>query len=103
MEDNKYKSWKKIPDETKFEDIPSVPISVPDKGSIGKTGEWRTLRPKIDEEKCNKCMFCWAYCPEGVIYVLNDGIVIDYDYCKGCGICSRECPFDAIEMEREVK
>ena len=28
-------------------------------------------------------------------------IEIDYDYCKGCGICAEECPADAIVMERE--
>jgi pyruvate ferredoxin oxidoreductase delta subunit len=26
---------------------------------------------------------------------------IDYDYCKGCGICANECPFDAIVMIEE--
>ena len=103
MEDNKYKTWKKIPDEVKFEDLPPVPISIPDRGSIGITGEWRTLRPVIDHEKCKMCMFCWAYCPEGVIYVEDDKIVVDYDYCKGCGICAHECSFDAITMEREMK
>jgi len=28
---------------------------------------------------------------------------IDYDYCKGCGICANECPKKAIEMIIEVK
>jgi pyruvate ferredoxin oxidoreductase delta subunit len=26
---------------------------------------------------------------------------IDYDYCKGCGICAVECPRKAIEMVPE--
>jgi pyruvate ferredoxin oxidoreductase delta subunit len=26
---------------------------------------------------------------------------INYDYCKGCGICSRECPVEAIKMMEE--
>ncbi|MCK5239384.1 MAG: 4Fe-4S binding protein, partial [Candidatus Thorarchaeota archaeon] len=25
---------------------------------------------------------------------------IDYDYCKGCGICSQVCPPKCIEMVR---
>ena len=28
----------------------------------------------------------------------NSGIAIDYDFCKGCGICVRVCPADAIAM-----
>jgi pyruvate ferredoxin oxidoreductase delta subunit len=27
--------------------------------------------------------------------------VIDYEYCKGCGICAEECPADAIKMVEE--
>ena len=26
---------------------------------------------------------------------------IDYDYCKGCGLCAAECPCGAVEMEPE--
>ena len=28
-------------------------------------------------------------------------VAIDYDYCKGCGICAAECPCGAITMEPE--
>jgi Pyruvate/2-oxoacid:ferredoxin oxidoreductase delta subunit len=30
------------------------------------------------------------------------GYAVDYDYCKGCGICVEECPCGAIEMVPEV-
>ncbi|MEJ2306384.1 MAG: 4Fe-4S binding protein, partial [candidate division WOR-3 bacterium] len=26
---------------------------------------------------------------------------IDYEYCKGCGICWEECPTGAIDIEEE--
>jgi pyruvate ferredoxin oxidoreductase delta subunit len=29
--------------------------------------------------------------------------VIDYNYCKGCGICKEQCFVEAIEMIREVE
>jgi Pyruvate/2-oxoacid:ferredoxin oxidoreductase delta subunit len=33
----------------------------------------------------------------------DNKFVIDYDYCKGCGICAHECPRHAIEMVEEAK
>jgi len=42
------------------------------------------------------------YCPEGVIKRKKDGTFeIDLRYCKGCGICAKECPTNKIEMVRE--
>lgn len=88
-----YKNW---------EELSPIPISFPIDGSIGITGDWRTFRPIIIEERCTKCGICWMYCPEGVIHKKDDGsFEIDYQYCKGCGICARECPTKNIEMKRE--
>ena len=88
-----YKNW---------EELPPIPISLPIDGSIGTTGDWRTFRPVIDQEGCNKCGICWMYCPEGTIIKKEDGsFEIDMTYCKGCGICSKECPTKNIEMKRE--
>ena len=44
--------------------------------------------------KNNKILFC----PDSCINKQHD---IDYDYCKGCGICAYECPSDSIEMIQE--
>jgi pyruvate ferredoxin oxidoreductase delta subunit len=73
-------------------------ISVPAEGSVGKTGSWRIFKPVLAEERCNKCYYCWIYCPEGCI---SKDLKINYDYCKGCGICAEECPAKAITMEKE--
>ena len=67
-----------------------------------KTGSWRTFKPVIDQEKCNVCLICWSFCPDGVITKTSGGLGVDYDYCKGCGICSEECPLGAIEMVRDT-
>ena len=58
-----------------------------------ETGSWRTYRPIRDMEKCIQCLRCWIYCPDSAIPV-KDGEVdgFDYDHCKGCGVCARECP-----------
>jgi len=58
-----------------------------------QTGDWRTLRPVLDVEKCRHCMLCWIYCPDGAIIVEDGKVVgINLEHCKGCGICARECP-----------
>ena len=81
--------------------------SSPGIGEAGKTGEWRSSRPVIDEKKClpakqNKptCFQCWLYCPDAVISKTVP-IRIDLAYCKGCGICAEVCPARAIAMIRE--
>ena len=52
---------------------------------------------------CNLCEKCYTYCPDLAVRWKRGrtGLVFDYNYCKGCGICSEECPRDAIDM-REV-
>lgn len=47
---------------------------------------------------CNSCGACWIFCPDIAIKETGQGYKIDYDYCKGCGICSRECPRAVISM-----
>jgi 2-oxoacid:acceptor oxidoreductase delta subunit (pyruvate/2-ketoisovalerate family) len=54
---------------------------------------------------CNLCDNCYIFCPD--VAILKQGEeepnVIDYDHCKGCGICVEECPRDALVMEEEGK
>lgn len=48
---------------------------------------------------CFHCDNCYSYCPDNAIIKHEDGTLeIDYDYCKGCGICASECPCGAIKM-----
>lgn len=65
------------------------------------TGSWRLVRPEFDPQKCNLCLICWSYCPDGVIKRTNGKLTVDLEYCKGCGICSNECPRRAITMVEE--
>ncbi|MCP3684912.1 MAG: pyruvate synthase [bacterium] len=65
-----------------------------------KTGGWRALKPVRDTKKCTKCMTCWMNCPDNAI---AKDLRINYDYCKGCGICAATCPVKAIEMKKEEK
>ena len=65
------------------------------------TGGWRTYKPIYDAEKCIHCLRCWILCPDSAVMVQDEQVVgFQYDHCKGCGICARECPpkVQAIEM-----
>lgn len=73
-----------------------------------ETGDWRLEKPVFFKERCIDCKFCWIYCPDSAILIDENNKVcgIDYKHCKGCGICSYECPVKpekAIIMEKEVK
>jgi 2-oxoacid:acceptor oxidoreductase delta subunit (pyruvate/2-ketoisovalerate family) len=68
---------------------------------VSKNAGWRTKRPVIDTEKCIGCLQCYLYCPDGVIEKAGNKVNVDYDFCKGCGICVKICKTDAIKMEAE--
>ncbi len=68
-----------------------------------KTGGWRTFKPVIHMDKCVDCGCCWIFCPDMSILRKDGEYSVDLEYCKGCGICSRECPTGAIEMVLEEK
>ncbi|HEX6470225.1 MAG TPA: NAD(P)-binding protein [Streptosporangiaceae bacterium] len=52
---------------------------------------------------CFECDNCFGVCPDNAVIKLGPGerFEIDYDYCKGCGLCVAECPCGAIEMVPE--
>ncbi len=52
---------------------------------------------------CFECDNCYGVCPDNAIIKLGPGqrYEINYDYCKGCGICVEECPCGAINMVPE--
>lgn len=67
-----------------------------------KTGDWRSMKPIWHEDKCKHCMFCWAVCPDMSIVVKDEKIIkIDYDFCKGCGVCTKQCKFGALDFVLE--
>lgn len=90
------------------------------------TGDWRSQRPIFDAAKCVQCFACWRFCPDSCILTAGgpqakeasprsvNWVVraqmprwpawtvagVDYEFCKGCGICADRCPTGALTMER---
>jgi 2-oxoacid:acceptor oxidoreductase delta subunit (pyruvate/2-ketoisovalerate family) len=54
---------------------------------------------------CFACDNCYGVCPDNAVIKLESGTPyayeVDYDYCKGCGVCAEECPCGAIHMVPE--
>jgi NADPH-dependent glutamate synthase beta subunit-like oxidoreductase len=56
---------------------------------------------------CFSCDNCYGVCPDNAVLKLGDAAdprdnyEIDYDFCKGCGMCVAECPSGAIQMVPE--
>ena len=77
-------------------------VTEPGNASQYQTGDWRSQKPIVDKDKCNKCTLCFIYCPEGCIERDTEGYFEpNLFYCKGCGICATECPKKAITMVEE--
>lgn len=92
-------------DELTWKDLEIGSIVVePGSASQYQTGDWRSQRPIIDNDKCNKCGLCYIFCPDASIEQEEDGYYrVNLFYCKGCAICAKECPRDAITMLEEEK
>jgi len=54
---------------------------------------WRILKPVYNRDICIDCQNCWIWCPDTSIISRDKQMLgIDYDHCKGCGVCVEVCP-----------
>lgn len=86
--------WRQIPD--------GGLILEPGTAEDYRTGGWRLKKPLWSVDKCIQCLLCWIYCPDMAIDTEQGQVIgVDYDHCKGCGICAQQCPALALEMIAE--
>lgn len=79
-----------LPEDRTYSKSNSFSISVAD---------WRIEKPLLNLDECIHCQFCWIYCPDmSIISRDKKMLAIDFDHCKGCGICVEVCPTNALLM-----
>ena len=66
----------------------------------GKLEKLDGVEVKLHEDKCRLCKKCLdEVCMFQAISLKDDKISIDYDICKGCGLCTHACKFGAITID----
>jgi 2-oxoacid:acceptor oxidoreductase delta subunit (pyruvate/2-ketoisovalerate family) len=73
-------------------------------GGLDETNALFEARRCLSCGNCLECDNCYGVCPDNAVLKLGPGkrYAIDYDYCKGCGICVAECPCGAMTMVPET-
>jgi 2-oxoglutarate ferredoxin oxidoreductase subunit delta len=66
----------------------------------------------IDEANCRGCGYCEEFCSRGCIVIPRDRfasqgyllpVFASAERCNACGVCSRMCPYFAIEVYEYVE
>jgi NADPH-dependent glutamate synthase beta subunit-like oxidoreductase/Pyruvate/2-oxoacid:ferredoxin oxidoreductase delta subunit len=52
---------------------------------------------------CIRCDNCVVVCPDLAVRRVDDGYEVLGDYCKGCGLCVRDCPTGSMDMVEEAR
>jgi 2-oxoacid:acceptor oxidoreductase delta subunit (pyruvate/2-ketoisovalerate family) len=72
-------------------------------GGLDETNALFEARRCLSCGNCFECDNCYGVCPDNAVIKHGPGkrFDINYDYCKGCGICVAECPSGSIKMVPE--
>ncbi len=52
---------------------------------------------------CTACDNCWVFCPEAAVSRVDGLYRINFEFCKGCGLCAQECPRGVISLVEEER
>ncbi len=84
LEEDGIKAQEKMPQERIYTENSSRSASV---------AHWRVIKPVHNASLCINCFNCWVYCPDSSILAKDEKLAgVDYQHCKGCGICVSVCP-----------
>ncbi len=55
----------------------------------------------LDDSDCHGCGICTKRCPMDAIDVVNKKAILNPDRCIGCGLCVTTCPAQCLTLERK--
>ena len=58
---------------------------------------------KIIKDKCKGCTLCAKACPFDALKIENRLAIVDEGKCTNCNACIAKCKFDAIEAAPEAE
>lgn len=58
--------------------------------------------PQILHDKCTRCQACITACPEKIMSLRSNRVVIDYPRCIACFCCQEACGFSAVRVRKTV-
>ena len=113
---------KQVKELAKYEEINTAyfprqaAVSPPELSAAKRVANFSEINRGIRQEKglkeakrcfscgvCRECDNCFYFCPDICVSKKNGTYEFDYDYCKGCGICSHECCAGVIQMVQEAQ
>ena len=94
----------------KLEEVKDRPFILPATSAVRKIPlplvkilrKFLRFYPQILHENCTKCGACIVACPEKIISLRADRIVIDYRRCIACFCCQEACAFSAIRVKKTL-
>lgn len=71
------------------------------KAPVNDLGFMGEIIPAVMEDKCKGCQLCVKQCPVNAIEKVDKIVKIDYEKCIHCGRCIKVCPFKAMNTEKQ--
>jgi len=88
---------KKLPPDDRIKNFEEITVAMNPEEAVQEAG--RCMSCGV----CRMCANCYLFCPDGVVQLDTETgrYAIDYDYCKGCGVCQNECQCGVLVMKTE--